>query len=379
LTVANSLLALILILKSFIRRKMKILKKILKTALLIIIVLVLGFIGLIMYAVISDYKPGEKELISESDSPSLVEDSLTLSFLTWNIGYGGLDKDMDFFKDGGTKSITPEANCRENFAGIGDFLSKNDTIDFMYIQEIDRDSKRSYHIDEYDNLSKKLPGYKPFFAMNYDVFFVPVPPARPYGKVISGIATFSKYAPESSTRYSLPGDFGFPTQLFMLDRCFMVNRYKMKNGKELVLINTHNEAFDKGGIIRNAQMQKLREYVVNEYNSGNYVVAGGDWNQYPPGFKPAFSANKEFTGEVGNFNLVGIEPDYMPGEWKWIYDPAAPSFRTLIAAYDPATTPTSVCDIFLISPNLESVSVKCCNLGFANSDHNPVIMKVKLK
>ena len=126
-------------------------------------------------------------------------------------------------------------------------------------------------------------------------------------------------------------------------------------------------------------MERLREFVLNEYNSGNYVIAGGDWNQYPPDFKPAFSGNKAFTGQIGNFYLMGIESDYMPGEWKWIYDPATPSFRTLIAAYDPATTPTSVCDIFLISPNVESVSVKCHDLGFANSDHNPVIMQVKLK
>ncbi len=355
------------------------LKKILKTALLIIIVLVLGFIGFIMYAVISDYKPAEKVLISQSDNPSLLDDSLTFSFLTWNIGYGGLGKDMDFFKDGGTKSITPEVNCHENISGIGDFLSANDTIDFIFIQEIDKDSKRSYHTNEYEILSKKLPAHEPFFARNYDVFFVPVPLTQPYGKVVSGIAAFSKYTPGSSTRYALPGDFGFPTQLFMLDRCFMVNRYKLKNGKELVLVNTHNEAFDKGGTIRMDQMKKLREFVLNEYNSGNYVIAGGDWNQYPPGFEPAFPGNRVFTGQIGNFNLVGIETDYLPAEWKWIYDPTTPSFRTLVAAYDPATTPTSVCDFFLVSPNMESLSVKCHHLGFAHSDHNPVIMNVKLK
>ena len=197
------------------------------------------------------------------------------------------------------------------------------------------------------------------------------------GKVISGIATYSKYVPESSTRYSLPGDFGFPTQLFMLDRCFMVNRYRTENGKELILINTHNEAFDEGGI-RKAQMEMLKAFVLNEYNSGNYVIAGGDWNQYPPDFKPAFAANKSFTGQIGNYYLMVSTPDYMPAEWKWIYDTSTPSFRTLIAAYDPATTPTSVCDIFLISPNVESVYVKCHDLGFANSDHNPVIMQVRL-
>jgi len=255
----------------------------------------------------------------------------------------------------------------------------NDTIDFILLQEIDRDSKRSYRTDQFERLSEKLSGHHPFFAINYDVFFVPAPPAEPMGKVVSGIATFSKFIPESSARYSLPGDFGFPTQLFYLDRCFMANRYRIENGKELVLINTHNEAFDEGGKIRKAQMEKLKEFALSEYESGNYVIAGGDWNQYPPNFKPAFSGNKEFTGQIGNFNLTGIESDYMPGEWKWIYDPSTPSFRTLIKAYDPSTTPTSICDIFLISPNIESVSVKCRHLGFANSDHNPVIIQVKLR
>ena len=357
---------------------MKKLKKLLKYFLSILIILVLGFAGLILCAIATDYKPKDKELLAQPDNPSVLKDSSVFSLLTWNIGYAGLDKDMDFFKDGGTKVITPEDNCRENISAIGDFLMNNDTIDFILLQEVDRNSKRSYHIDEYQNLAEKLSGHEPFFAKNYDVFFVPVPPAEPMGKVLSGIATYTKYTPESSIRYSLPGDFGFPTQLFYLDRCFMASRFKVEDGKELVLINTHNEAFDEGGKIREAQMESLKQFVLNEYNSGNYVIVGGDWNQYPPDFKPAFSANKVFTGIIGNFNLTGIESDYMPGEWEWIYDPTTPSVRTLIAAYDPVATPTSVCDIFLISPNVKSVSVKCLHLGFANSDHNPVIIQVKL-
>ncbi len=358
---------------------MRTLKKTLKVFLIIIILLVFGFIGLIIYAMASDYKPVDKELLAQPDNPSVLKDSSVFSLLTWNIGYAGLDKEMDFFKDGGTKVFTPEDKSRENISAIADFLVNNDTVDFILLQEIDRDSKRSYHIDQYQKLSEKLSGHVPFFAKNYDVFFVPVPPSNPMGKVLSGIAAFSKYTPVSSTRYSLPGDFGFPTQLFYLDRCFMVNRYEVDNGKELVVINTHNEAFDEGGNIRKAQMEMLKGFVLNEYASGNYVIVGGDWNQYPPDFKPAFSSNKAFTGIIGNFNLTGIESDYMPGEWKWIYDQTTPSVRTLMAAYDPATTPTSVCDIFLISPNIESVSVKCHHLGFANSDHNPVIMQVKLR
>ncbi|MCU0454959.1 MAG: hypothetical protein MUE74_01555 [Bacteroidales bacterium] len=358
---------------------MKKLKKILQIILIVFALLIVGFIGLILYAMASDYKPDNKEQIARPDNPAVLKDSLVLNLLTWNIGYAGLDKDMDFFKDGGTKVITPEDKYLANFSGIEDFLVRNDTVDFILLQEIDRDSKRSYRIDQYQKMSEKLSGHHPLFAKNYDVFFVPVPPSRPMGKVISGIATFSKYAPVSSTRYSLPGDFGFPTQLFYLDRCFMDIRYSIENGKELVLINTHNEAFDEGGVIRNAQMESLKRFVLNEYNSGNYVIVGGDWNQYPPDFKPDFSQNLSFTGKIGNFELTGIESGYMPGEWEWIYDPLTPTVRTLTAPYDPAVTPTSVCDIFLTSPNIESVSVRCINLDFTNSDHNPVIIKVKLR
>lgn len=358
---------------------MKTLKKILKFLLVIIAVILIGFIGLIAYALASDYKPEDKELIAQPENPSVLEDSMTLSLLTWNIGYAGLDKDMDFFYDGGTKVITPEDKFMRNISGIGDLLLRNDTVDFILLQEVDRNSKRSYRFDEYENITGILSDFDHFFATNYDVFFVPTPPSEPMGKVVSGIAIYSRFNPLSSTRYSLPGDFGFPTQLFYLDRCFMVNRYSLRNGKDLVLINTHNEAFDEGGIIRKAQMERLREFVLNEYKSGNYVIAGGDWNQYPPGFEPEFSVNESFTGQIGNFNLVGIETDYMPLEWKWIFDPTEPSFRTLIKAYDPDATPTSVCDFFLLSPNLESISVKCLNLGFEYSDHNPVKIRIRLK
>jgi len=357
---------------------MKKVKRIMKIFLLILLVLIAAFAGLIFYAIVSDYKPPETELLAQPDNPSVIADSTTLSLLTWNIGFAGLDKDMDFFYDGGTKVRTPREKCLDNVSGINDFLKKNDTVDLILIQEIDRNSKRSYHIDEYTGTSEVLKVHNPFFAKNYDVFFVPTPPSEPMGKVESGIAIYSEFTPESSARFSLPGDFGFPTQLFYLDRCFMVNRYKVQNGRELVLVNTHNEAFDEGGEIRKAQMERLREFMLNEYNSGNYVITGGDWNQYPPDFKPAFTRNKPFTGQIGNFNLVGIETDFMPSGWLWMFDPSTPSVRTLMAAYNAESTPTSICDAFLISPNIIGISVKCINLDFRYSDHNPVIINVEL-
>jgi endonuclease/exonuclease/phosphatase family metal-dependent hydrolase len=351
---------------------MKVIKKILKALLIILLVALIGFIGLIVYAVISDYNPKEQEIVFTGGRSENLNDTIEYSFLTWNIGYCGLDKDMDFFYDGGKKVFTPREKCLANLTAVERFINQNDSIDFIFIQEIDKGSKRSYYMNEYDSLLKMPSGYYPSFGKNYDVFFVPVPPSSPIGKVLSGLAIYSMYRPLSSVRYAFPGKYGFPKQLFMLDRCFLVNRYPLENGKELVIINTHNEAYDPGNI-RKAQMAYLKEFLLNEYNNGNYIIAGGDWNQSPPDFKPDFSENKV------NTNQMMMTSDYLPPEWKWTYDNKTPSNRTILTAYDPSSTTTTVIDFFLLSPNVSEISVKGINLNFENSDHNPVRMKVKLK
>ena len=351
---------------------MKEIKYILKALLIILSLAVIGFIGLIVYAVIADYRPKEKEIVFTDEKTVNLNDTMELSILTWNIGYCGLDRDMDFFYDGGTKVMTPRIRCFNNLLKVKKFLKQNDSTDFIFIQEIDKGSKRSYYINEYDSLAAVLKSYSSYFAKNYDVFFVPVPPANPMGKVLSGLATFSKYKPSSSVRYSFPGEYGFPKQLFMLDRCFLVNRYPLQNGKELVVINTHNEAFDTGEI-RKAQMEYLKDFLLKEYKNGNYIITGGDWNQSPPDFKPEFSGNRV------NTHQMMMPSDYLPAEWKWVFDNHTPSNRTVIASYNPSTTTTTVIDCFLLSPNIDALSVKCINLNFENSDHNPVKIKVKMK
>jgi len=350
---------------------MKVLKKIFKAILIVILIAVIGFGGLIIYAVITDYKPGETEIVYNSENAVKLNDSVEISLLSWNIGYCGMDNAMDFFYDGGTKVFTPRVKCIENLVAVRDFLSRNDSIDFYLIQEVDKGSKRSYYINEYDSLTNAMHAYSPFFGKNYDVFFVPVPPATPMGKVLSGLVILSKFQPASSTRYSFPGEYGFPKQLFMLDRCFLVNLYPLESGKELIIINTHNEAFDSGQI-RKAQMAYLKDFLLDEYDKGNFIITGGDWNQTPPDFKSAFTMNKTDTTQMV------IPSDYLPSAWEWLYDRSTPTERNVIKAYEPASTPTTIFDFFLISPNVEALSVEGVQLNFENSDHNPVRVKVKL-
>ena len=346
--------------------------KILKIIGIIIIAIAVIFIFLILYASVTDYRPNEKTQVFTSSSPGTLSDSAELNLLIWNIGYSGLDKSMDFFYDGGKQVRTSKGNTSNNLVAVTDFLKQNDSVDFIMLQEVDKHSKRSYEINEVDTIIKSLSGYNACFGMNYDVFYVPLPFISPMGKVKSGILTLGKTVPFSSVRYSFPGNYAWPKSLFMLDRCFLVNRYPLTNGKELVLINTHNSAYDDGSL-RKKQMEYLKSFLIKEYTKGNYIIVGGDWNQSPAGFRPGY-ANHPFD----TVNVTYVSPDFMAPTWHWLYDKSQPSNRRVATPYDPEKTPTTVIDFYLLSPNIEPISVHTEDLGFAHSDHQPVIARIRL-
>ncbi|MFA6779031.1 MAG: endonuclease/exonuclease/phosphatase family protein [Paludibacteraceae bacterium] len=337
----------------------------------IILLLVACFFG---YFTLTDYKPEMREVISSINHPDTIKIGESFSVLTWNIGYAGLDKDMDFFYDGGTKVRPEEKQVLENMEGIASFLKSNDSIDFFLLQEVDQEAKRSYHINQIDYMAKALPKHKPFFSLNYNVKFVPQPITNPMGMVKAGIATYSSFAPSISERYAFPFNFGWPLRIFMLDRCFMTTRLKTSNGKELVLINTHNSAFDDNGSIRKAELGYFRNFLVDEYKKGNYVIVGGDFNQCPVGI------NTDFGIQPFDFDdYVSIPDSLLPIDWKYIFDNKTPSNRRVATPYKKGETKITLIDFFIVSPNVKAEEIVCVDLDFRHSDHNPVIGKFRLE
>lgn len=349
---------------------MKIVFKVLVSVLLVI---ALALVALIGYATLTDYTPDEKTILTETRNSRAILAGSELSMLIWNIGYGGLGADMDFFYDGGTMVRTTRDNVRANLENIQKYLNQNKDHDFLLLQEVDRNSRRSYYQDEFLLISNLLNSHKARFAVNYDVKFVPLPFTSPLGKVFSGLGTFSKFEPKSSVRFSFPGNYGWPKELFMLDRCFLVNRYDVSNGKELLVINTHNSAYDDGSL-RSGQMEYLRSVLLHEYKKGNYIIVGGDWNQSPPGFTPpshmALFDTKDFSP---------IPKEYLPSGWTWFFDENTPSNRRLHTPYHRDRSPITVIDFYLLSPNVEGIFNRTKNLDFQNSDHQPVLATVTLK
>ena len=90
--------------------------------------------------------------------------------------------------------------------------------------------------------------------------------------------TVSNMKITESIRRSLPIEDGF-MKLLDLDRCYSVNRIPTENGKELVLYNLHLSAYTSDPSTADNQLRMLFEDMKEEYDAGNYIVAGGDFNK----------------------------------------------------------------------------------------------------
>ncbi len=347
--------------------------KIIKFILKIISVVITLFVLFVLYATLSDYKPAPTEIVYKSENPDTIDVNSKLSIMIWNIGYCGLSDDMDFFYDGGEQVRTSKKNVYENFEFVKTELQSNDTLDFLLLQEVDIKSKRSYYLNQLDSFNLILPNFKSFLGKNYDVTFVPSPVTNPLGRVKSGLVSYSKYNPKTVIRYSFPGNYSWPIKLFMLDRCFLVKRFPTSNKKELIIINTHNSAYDDGSL-KKQQMEHLKTFLTEEYNKGNYIIVGGDWNQNPP--EVNYSGIKE-NSPSKRFVLNPIKSDYLPKDWTWVYDKNTPTNRYLNTPYEKGKTITPIIDFYLMSPNIFPIDVKVKDQDFKYSDHQAVISKFK--
>lgn len=346
--------------------------RILRTVFYVLMVSIGAFLLFLLYATVDDYKPAERINLFTSDTPAPLSDSSLLTLLIWNLGYAGLDASMDFFYDGGKQMRPTEEGVNNNFQGIRSTLRPFAGYDFILLQEVDINSRRSYHVNQVEAIGEDFRDYQAFTGINYNVFFVPVPLTNPMGQVESGLLSLTNHTPTTVDRYSFPGNFAWPKSLFMLDRCFMVERYPVSDGNELLIINTHNSAYDDGSL-RRQQMIYLKEFLLNEYKQGNYLVVGGDWNQTPNGFLPELPSHLFDT-----LDLTYVEKDFPEPGWNWVFDPSLPTNRRVDVPYNQSTSLTTVIDYFLLSPNISAEEVETIDTGFLFSDHQPVRLVAKL-
>ena len=289
--------------------------------LLAVVVAVVAFFGFLS---VTEYKPKDvEELTLSGKAENVLSKGDTIKFMTWNIGYGALGDNADFFMDGGSMVYSADKErVTSNMNGI--IKAINDVSpDILLMQETDINSARSYHINEMELVQNELDGYVSSFANNFKVVFLPYP-IPPIGKVDSGIVTYSSYPVESAQRIQLPIPFSWPVRMANLKRCLLVNRIPVEGtDKELVLINLHLEAYDDGeGKIM--QTNVLHDILEQEVKAGNYVIAGGDFNQV---FSNADAS--AYPAQEGKWKAGEIDVSVFSDGWQFLMDTRVQSCRSL--------------------------------------------------
>lgn len=375
-------------------------KKVIKITGIILLALVIVLAAYIIYLYASYHRiPDNQELqVEEISQNTEAGNELTTeknySALTYNIGFGAYTPDFSFFMDGGKSSwAKSKDSVKETIKGAGELVASRDP-DFALVQEIDLDATRSYHVNEYSILKENIPAYNCVFAQNYDSAFLFYPFTQPHGKSKAGLALFSKYPITGSMRRSFPISTSF-TKFFDLDRCYSISRVPVDNGKELVIFELHMSAYGNSDAIREGQIRMLSEDMQKEYEAGNYVICGGDFNH---DLKAADTQSK--ASDASNNTQTDSGDSAEPESWAYPFPrselPEHFSFcldqlsedeknnlwnsaRNADMEYVPGETYTVTLDGFIISDNVECTKYENVNTGYSYSDHDPVYMEFQLK
>ncbi|MBB4077900.1 endonuclease/exonuclease/phosphatase family metal-dependent hydrolase [Lewinella aquimaris] len=342
--------------------------------------------GILLYGTFTDWQPTGTATLGPSGgqtSPSYEVPDSIITLTTWNVGFGGMGAEDYFYYNRGDffwtdlgKARAARENVDRYVAGQEQTLATTQS-DFFLLQEVDTASRRSYYTNQLALDRAALPDYAAYYAPNFQSKRVPLPVFQPwdhYGAVQSGLVTLSRYQSVVAERIQLPGEFPWPTRLFQLDRCVLRQVFTVAGGRELALYNLHLSAYDRDGGLRRQQMDFIRELVKKDYAAGRYVIAGGDWNQLPPGFN-WFSLNPTVEETI---LPPGVGFDFFPPGWNWAYDPAVATVRKSDEVYDAHRSQRSVIDFFLTSPNVRLRRVKTLNQDFRFSDHHPVYLEAEL-
>ena len=318
-------------------------------------------------------------LTVNGNAEAVAETGQTYTAITHNYGFGAYTDDFTFFMDGGKQSWAASPDSVNTTMNALTDIALAEDPDLVFIQEVDTDSTRTYHINEVDMINEKFQSagqYDNVYDQNFHSAYLMYPIEEPHGASKSGILTESKFNITSSIRRSLPVARGF-NKILDLDRCYDISRIPVENGKELVTFNTHLSAYGTDEAQGNAQLQMIFDDMKKEYDKGNYVILAGDFNHDYTG------ESKEYFNPDNDVELSWTVPfpdDIIPKGLSKCTDYAeglVPSARNVDVPYSPECF-TVIIDGFIISDNIKCTYVQNLDYGFKYSDHNPVKIQFEL-
>ncbi len=368
------------------KKTLRIISSLLLSVLIVGVVLAVVFLS---YLSINYTRIGNVDLNVNNNQENILTINDTYSISTYNIGFGAYDREFSFFMDQGLtldgeviqgeygKAVSKD-NVLKNTNGSISILEYLNS-DFMLLQEVDTNSSRSYKVNQSKLIEEHFENYASTFSSNFHSGYLPYPLHDMHGVVNSGIQTLSKYKINNSTRVELPVTTAFIDKFFDLDRCLNITRYNIESTeKELVIINCHLSAYDEGGVYRALQVELLTNLLKEEYNKGNYVIAGGDFNHEIANSNfPTIKQTPVWIQELTNEDL--------PEGFSIQSSNLNPTCRDSDSPYKYTESYIAVVDGFITSSNIEVSYIKNIvemndeDITFLYSDHNAVKIEFSFK
>lgn len=295
---------------------------------------------------------------SDASSTAAAADSQdTFTVVSYNIGYlSGLtnneavERSQDLF----------DTNQQGAIAALADL-----NADFIGFQEIDFDSRRSFQVNQLEEIAKALNFGQGAIAVNWDKNYVPFPywpPSAHFGRILSGQAVVSRFPITSNERIVLekvPDNPFFYNALY-LDRVAQVSQIDV-DGKTIVLINVHLEAFDSP--TRQRQTARVLE-LAESYATDYPVLLIGDFNS---------ALNREAEGSDRSIQTLldstvlqsAVSPEALEASEQATFPSNQPEFKLDYLFYNP--------------DKIELLEVSVVEAAAQASDHLPIAMTFRVR
>lgn len=313
------------------------------------LLLIVAFVIFFFWASSPTLELSEYQSMIANETKSTQKNDSIFSIVTYNIGY----------LSGMTNNLAVESPKEFFDVNMAKVVSEIKEVkpDIMAFQEIDFDASRSYNVNQEEEISKLGFNYRAQ-TINWDERYLPFPYwpiSMHYGKVVSGQSIISKYPLKEQQRIVLQrvADAPFYRDAFYLERLAQVVKVVL-NGKEVVVINIHLEAYEKE--TRAKQFEEVLA-IFNQYKEIYPTILLGDFNA---------RARDENAVVQKIFAMKAIGS-------------AASDMNNLGNTFNSKDPSKRIDYIFYTKNSIEYISGKVLNQFGQASDHLPLEMKFRIK
>lgn len=351
-----------------------------------ILVVLVALLGIVVWSTTLQPAPVQAEPVScrpDMEIP-VIQPGQSLKLLTYNVQYMA-GKGYVFFYDmpgdaGPDDRPSPESitHTLEEVARV----IADENPDLVLLQEVDDGAKRTDYEDQMARLVRLLPdGDYPCSATAFYWKAAYVPHPHINGSVGMKLVTLSKYRISEATRYQLalvPDD---PlTQQFNLKRAVLQTRLPASQGKDVMILNTHLEAFAQGTNTMEQQVAEVAALLDRLTQEGHAWAIGGDFNLVPPGdaYSRLADDQKAYYKEKSELSVLYDTYQAVPSLADVTGENAA-AWYTHFPNNPAYTAPNKTIDYFFLSNNITVNHAYVRQHDTLDiSDHLPVIAEVTL-